>query len=305
MGRGRRARGRDVTGILLLDKPMGRSSNAALQEVKRLFNARKAGHTGSLDPLATGLLPICFGHATKLSGYLLDADKAYQVRARLGERTDTADAEGAVIETAAVPSLNKQDIHTVLSGFMGEQEQLPPMYSALKHQGKRLYEIARAGEEVERKPRRIQIYDLQLVSHSNDELEMTVRCSKGTYIRTLVEDVAQALGTVAHVAELRRTQVGGFHAEHMLDLPSLEQLAGHGETALDAKLLPMSEALSHWPAVELDADSSFYFQRGQAVQVANTPSTGLLRAHGQGGELLGIAEIDTHGRVAPKRLLKT
>ncbi|MGB1580547.1 MAG: tRNA pseudouridine(55) synthase TruB, partial [Nevskiales bacterium] len=233
MGRGRRARGRNISGILLLDKPIGRSSNAALQEVKRLFDARKAGHTGSLDPLATGLLPICFGHATKLSGYLLDADKAYWVKARLGERTDTADAEGEVIERLPVPDLSSRSVLDVLGSFLGEQEQLPPMYSALKHEGKRLYELARAGEEVERKKRRINIYDLQLLSAQADELVMSVRCSKGTYIRTLVEDIAQALGTVGHVAALRHTAVGAFTGEQMIDLPNLHALAEAGVDALD------------------------------------------------------------------------
>ena len=304
MGRGRRQRGRNLTGILLLDKPKGHSSNAALQAVKRLFDARKAGHTGSLDPLATGLLPICFGHATKLSGYLLDADKSYWVRAQLGERTDTADAEGEVIETADIPSLSEAGIQRVLEDFLGEQDQLPPMYSALKHQGKRLYELARAGEEVERKPRRIYIHELELLGLSADSLEMRMRCSKGTYVRTLVEDVAQALGTVAHVAELRRTAVGPFESSDMVDLERLQAMAEEGMEALDDLLLPMSQALGHWPAVSLDADSSYYFMRGQPVQVANAPTEGLLRVNDQHEVFIGVGEIDDRGRVAPRRLLR-
>lgn len=307
MGRGRRARGRNLTGILLLDKPIGCSSNAALQTVKRLYDARKAGHTGSLDPLATGLLPICFGHATKLSGYLLDADKSYWVRAKLGERTSTADAEGEIVESKAVPTLDEQGVNTVLAGFLGDQEQLPPMYSAVKHQGKRLYELARAGEEVERKPRSIRVHELELLSIDGDILEMRMRCSKGTYVRTLVEDIATALGTVAHVSALRRTAVGPFSGEDMISMEQLQALAKQEEgaqAALDKLLLPLSSALDHWPAVSLDANSSYYVQRGQAVQVAHAPTEGLVRIHDQDAEFIGVGEILDDGKVAPRRLLR-
>lgn len=307
MGRGRRPRGRNLTGILLLDKPLGRSSNAALQEVKRLYDARKAGHTGSLDPLATGLLPICFGQATKLSGYLLDADKAYWVRARLGERTITADAEGEIIEIQPVPRLDEQGVKKVLAGFVGSQEQLPPMYSAIKHQGKRLYELARAGQEVERKLRRITVHELELLAIEGNELIFTLRCSKGTYVRSLVEDMAAALGTVAHVSGLRRTAVGPFKGEEMVDMGQLQALADQGDdahTALDALLLPLTSALTHWPAVRLDADSSYYLQRGQAVQVPNAPTQGSVRIYDQRDSFLGVGEVTDDGKVAPKRLLK-
>lgn len=304
MGRGRRARGRNISGILLLDKPAGHSSNAALQTVKRLFDARKAGHTGSLDPLATGLLPVCFGQATKLSAYLLDADKAYWVRGRLGERTDTADAEGEVIETCDVPALEAAGIEAVLGALIGEQQQLPPMYSAVKHQGKRLYELARDGQEVERKPRKITLHELKLVSFSDHEIELEIRCSKGTYVRTLIEDIAHKLGTVAHVTALRRTAVGPFSQRYMLDLKQLEALAQQGQEALDESLLPLSAALEHWPAVHLDADSSFYIRRGQPVQVSGAPSQGRVRIHEPSGVLIGVGEIEDDGKVALRRLLK-
>lgn len=307
MGRARRARGRNLTGILLLDKPIGCSSNAALQTVKRLYDARKAGHTGSLDPLATGLLPICFGHATKLSGYLLDADKSYWVRAKMGERTSTADAEGEIVESQAVPALDEQSVNTALADFLGEQEQLPPMYSAVKHQGKRLYELARAGEEVERKPRSIRVHELELLSIDGEILEMRMRCSKGTYVRTLVEDIATALGTVAHVAALRRTAVGPFSGEDMISMEQLQALAEleeGGQPALDRLLLPLSSALGHWPVVSLDADSSYYVKRGQAVQVPNAPTEGMVRIHDQDAEFIGVGEILDDGKVAPRRLLR-
>lgn len=304
MGRGRRARGRNLTGILLLDKPIGCSSNAALQSVKRLYDARKAGHTGSLDPLASGLLPICFGHATKLSGYLLDADKTYWVRAKLGERTDTADAEGVVTESRPVPELGDPMIEAVLQGFLGEQTQLPPMYSAVKHKGKRLYELARAGEVVERKPRTIIVHELKLCRHEGIELELEMRCSKGTYVRTLVEDIAEKLGTVAHVIALRRTAVGPFKAEAMVDLPRLEALAESAPETLDDLLLPMSSALGHWAEVQLDPDSSYYLQRGQAVQVSGAPTEGMVRIYDHARQFLGVGEIQDDGLVAPRRLMK-
>ncbi len=301
---GRRHKGRAVHGILLLDKDAGLSSNQALQRVKRLFGAAKAGHTGSLDPLATGMLPICLGEATKLSGHLLDADKTYEVELRLGQATDTADADGRIISESDCSQVDQAAVESVLPRFMGEIEQIPPMYSAVKHEGQRLYKIARQGGEVERKPRRITIHGLQLLDFKLPHLRMRVDCSKGTYIRTLVEDLAAALGTHAHVTALRRIRLGPFSTA-MTAEPALAALAQEqGQTGLDALLLPPQAALAGWPQVSLDADSSFYFRRGQAVQVRGAPGKGQLAVFGPDDVLLGLAEIDDDGRVAPRRLLE-
>ncbi|MGD8828931.1 MAG: tRNA pseudouridine(55) synthase TruB [Gammaproteobacteria bacterium] len=300
----RRSSRRAVHGMLLLDKPTGLTSNRALQIVKRLFQARKAGHTGSLDPLATGLLPLCFGEATKLSGYLLDADKRYRVTCRLGSRTDTADAEGQVVATAAVPALDRHAVESVLSGFLGEQDQVPPMYSALKQGGRRLYEMAREGIEVERKPRRIVIHDLALLGVSGDALELNVACSKGTYIRTLVEDIARALGTEGHVAALRRTGAGPYGEDQMISLAELEAAAEQGGAeALDRFLRPLDSALGHWPAVNLTPDTAYYLRRGQAVMVPRAPAGGWVRVYEGERDFLGLGEILDDGRVAPRRLM--
>jgi len=294
---------RDVHGVLLLDKPTGLTSNEALQKAKRLFAANKAGHTGSLDPLASGMLPLCFGEATKVSGFLLDADKRYAVTCKLGQRTATADAEGEVTATAAVPVLNSASIEKALSLFRGEIQQIPPMYSALHHQGQRLYDLAREGIEVERESRPVTIHELTLAGYTADTLSLDVRCSKGTYIRTLVEDVAQALGTLAHVTVLRRLSVGPFGTDSvMYTLEVLEASKLEGTEALDALLLPVDYAVLHWPKAELLGDTAWYFTRGQAVLVAGTPASGLLRVYGE-GRFLGVGEILEDGRLAPKRLM--
>jgi tRNA pseudouridine55 synthase len=306
---GRRARGREVNGILILDKPPGLTSNGALQRVRRVFDARKGGHTGSLDPLATGTLPICLGEATKLSAYLLDADKTYEVVVCLGARTDTADSDGKVTETTPVPALDRATVEAALLKFRGAIEQIPPMYSALKHQGKRLYELARKGEEVVRQPRVITIHELRLDSLSETELAITVRCSKGTYVRTLAEDLAEALGTLGHVAALRRTTAGPFGPDGMLTLEALEQIAegaaDGGFAELDALLLPMDQALRDWPEVELDQDSAWYLRRGQPVMVAGAPTEGQLRIYGPEHMFLGLGEVLPDGRISPRRLLRT
>ena len=300
----RRRKGRAIDGVLLLDKDGGLSSNHALQRVRRLFDAQKAGHTGSLDPLATGMLPVCLGEATKVSGFLLDADKHYRVTARLGQRTATADADGEVIETADIPRLEEEDVRAVLATFVGAIEQVPPMYSALKHQGRRLYELARKGEEVERLPRRIRIFALELEALSVDSFTMTVRCSKGTYVRTLVEDVAAKLGTLAHVTVLRRLGLGPYEKRSMYTLDELEaKLADGGQAALDELLLPVDSAVADWPVVRLDEDMSFYVRRGQAVQVPRAPTEGRVRLYSDNGEFIGIGEVSDDGRIAPKRLL--
>lgn len=300
--RGGRKKGRAIDGVLLLDKPIGLTSNQALQRVKRLFDARKAGHTGSLDPLASGLLPICLGQATKVSGFLLNAGKRYQVVARLGQRTDTGDADGQVIEERPVPALDRGLVKRVLARFEGSQTQVPPMYSAIKHQGQRLYKLARQGIEIERQPREIEIHGLELLSLEADALELEVACSKGTYVRTLVEDIARALGTVAHVIVLRRLGVGPYAEGRMYKLEELEALAEQGMERLDELLLPVDSALDHWPSVELGADSAYYLMQGQAVMAPGAPSSGKVRLYDEGHGFLGIGEVKLDGRVAPTRL---
>lgn len=302
MGR-RRNKGRNVNGFLLLDKPFGVTSNKALQQVKQLFKAQKAGHTGSLDPLATGLLPLCFGAATKISAFLLDADKRYRVTVKLGETTTTADAEGEIMETCSYDHVTEQLVMETLPRFTGEIQQIPPMYSALKHQGKRLYELAREGKEVVREPREITIYSLELVSFDLPELVLEVHCTKGTYVRTLAEDIGAALQCGGHVSALRRTAVGCHDSDHMVTMEDLEAAAEQGFSALDALLKPVDYALSDWPAVNLDESSSFYLKQGQAVQVPKAPTEGWVRVYGMNDKFLGLGQIDDHGRVAPKRLM--
>lgn len=300
---GRRKKGRPVSGILLLDKSTGVTSNFALQQVRRLFDAAKAGHTGSLDPLAEGMLPICFGEATKLSGYLLDANKTYEARIRLGQKTDTGDADGEVIQEAAVPTMSEDDWRTAAAAFLGETEQVPPMYSAVKHQGKRLYELARAGEEVEREARPITVHEFELLSLDGDSASWRIRCSKGTYVRTLLEDLAESKGTLAHVTALRRVAVGPFAGE-MHSFESLAERATEGPAALDALLLPPSAALDGWPRVEMDRDAMFYFRRGQPIQIPRAPTEGQVAVFGPAEQLIGVGEILDDGRVGPRRLLE-
>lgn len=302
-GRRQKQTGRKVDGILLLDKPSGLTSNAALQEVKSLFKARKAGHTGSLDPLATGMLPICLGEATKVSSFLLDADKYYRMTCRLGEKTNTADAEGEVIETAPVPDLNRGLVEEVLDRFTGQIEQIPPMYSALKHNGERLYKLAREGKEVERKPRAVTIHELTLLSLGADTCELEIRCSKGTYVRTLAEDIAEALGTLAHVTVLRRLGVGPFNdVDQMITMDDLKKMAESGLSTLDERLLPIESALTVWPGVQVSSNEAFYVRQGQAVQVPHAPTSGWVRIYEDGEQFLGMGQIQDDGKVAPKRL---
>jgi tRNA pseudouridine55 synthase len=297
---------RNVNGVLLLDKPLGLTSNKALQIVKRLFRARKAGHTGSLDPLATGMLPICFGEATKMSAFLLDADKSYWVRVKLGETTNTGDADGEVVETRSVPALTTTDVEAALEPFRGEISQIPPMYSALRHQGKRLYELARQGEEVERQPRQVTIHELTLEHLSTTELELTLCCSKGTYVRTLVEDLGTRLGCGAHVTALRRTHVGPFGPDaELVTLDSIRDQAQESAEGLDALLLPIESTIGHWPEVRLSADAAYYLKMGQAVVVPRAPTHGWVRLYAGEGQFLGAGEILDDGRVAPRRLLRS
>lgn len=299
----RRNKGRNINGILLLDKPVGITSNLALQKVKRLFNASKAGHTGSLDPLASGLLPICLGEATKVSGYLLDSDKTYLGTIKLGERTNTADAEGDVIETRPVEGIDEAKIRAVLAQFVGQQEQVPPMHSAIKQNGQPLYKLAHQGIEVERKSRKITIFSLELQRFADNELEIKVHCSKGTYIRTLAEDIGEALGCGAHLSSLRRIKSGPFDMEYVVTLPELEKLTSDGFEALDELLLPIETALSDWPGVNLSEHTAYYLRQGQPVQVPQAPSSGWVKIFAEDHQFLGIGQIQADGRVAPKRLI--
>ncbi|VAW80741.1 tRNA pseudouridine(55) synthase [hydrothermal vent metagenome] len=304
MGR-RHARGRDVNGILLLDKPSGITSNEALQQVKRLYYAKKAGHTGSLDPLASGVLPICMGEATKVSAFLLDADKRYQVRCQLGVKTATADAEGEVLETRPVISYSSNLLETVFDEFRGDIEQIPPMYSALKHEGQRLYKLARQGVEVEREARPVSIFELILTGQGDDWIDIDVHCSKGTYVRTIVEDIGERLGCGAHVSALRRNAVGPYAEDKLVTMEQLKDLKANDMPAMDELLLPIETALTQWPGVELSTDASFYLQQGQPVLVPHAPTSGWVRLYAGNRIFLGMGEILDDGRVAPRRLMKS
>ena len=299
----RRAPRRDVHGIVLLDKPIGMTSNAALQRVKRAYAARKAGHTGSLDPLAGGLLPICLGEATKVSAFLLDANKRYTVTAKLGARTATGDADGEVTATGGPQRLERATIEQALARFRGPIQQVPPMYSALKHKGKRLYELAREGIEVERAPRPVTIHRLELLEvHDTGSIVLDVACSKGTYIRTLVEDIAAAEGALAHVTALRRTEVGPFSVDDgLVTLPDLEDGDGAGR---EAALRPLDQALADWPRVRLGRESAWYLQQGQPVTVPRAPDSGLVRIYGENAAFIGMGEVLDDGRIAPRRLFR-
>ena len=293
-----------MNGLLLLNKPAGITSNQALQKVKRLLRAKKAGHTGSLDPAATGMLPLCFGEATKVCAYLLEADKTYRVTARLGEATDTGDGDGEIMETAAVPDLDRRGWEKILAEFCGEIEQVPPMYSALKKDGKRLYELARKGQVVEREARRVRIHDLSLLEISGTRLVFRVHCSKGTYVRTLVEDIAKVAGTVAYTARLHRETVGDFQAEDMLDLPGAERVAEAGPEALRARLLPADTALSSWPDCHIPRDEAERFCGGQALAVAGAGAEELVRVYAGEEHFLGVGELGSDGMLAPRRIFR-
>lgn len=290
-----------VDGLLLLNKPAGMTSNQALQKVKRLLNARKGGHTGSLDPAATGMLPLCFGEATKVCAYLLDADKTYRVTARLGESTDTGDGDGEIIGSAPLPELDRDGWEALLANFLGEIQQIPPMYSALKKDGKRLYELARKGQTVEREPRPVRIHEIELLEASGTRLVLRVRCSKGTYIRTLVEDIAKAAGTVAYTARLHRESVGDFRAEDMLDLTGAQQAADSDPEALLERLIPPDKALATWPSCKVASADEERFCGGQIVPCEGD-GAGMIRVYGADGRFLGIGDLAGDGNVAPKRI---
>lgn len=305
----RRRRGRALDGILVLDKPRGLSSNQVLQRVKRLYCVAKAGHTGSLDPLATGVLPLCFGEATKFSQYLLDADKAYESTFVLGTVTATGDAEGPVLEDRDASGITEADVVAMLKSMEGEIEQIPSMYSAIKQGGQPLYKLARQGLEVERKPRRVVIKELQLRSFrggARPEVDIYLECSKGTYVRSLAEDLGRVLGCGAFVSALRRTRAGPFCIADSLSLGALEALQNSSEQqVLDSFLLPADAALAALPLVRLSESGGFCLRQGQPVMVPNAPRDGIVRVALESGEFLGVGEILDDGRVAPRRLIVT
>lgn len=289
-----------INGILLLKKPKNMTSNGALQKVKHLFGAKKAGHTGSLDPLATGMLPICFGEATKFSQYLLESNKYYQVTIKLGVKTTTGDAEGEVIARRSADHVSAQTITALLPKFRGNIQQIPPMYSAIKHQGKPLYELARQGIEIERAPRAVTIFELQLENMQDDHVELYVHCSKGTYIRTLAEDIGDQLGCGAYVVGLHRMSVTPYENAIMYDLAELENMP---REMLRQYLLPVETSVKHLPAVHLSNSAVFYLRTGQAVRVSNAPLNGLVQLYSDETKFMGVGEILEDNRVTPRRLI--
>ena len=294
------SRGDNLSGLLLLDKPQGVTSNEALQEAKRLLNARKAGHTGSLDPIATGLLPLCFGSATKLSGFFLGADKTYWTRIRLGERTATGDSEGDVVEKKPV-TVSQDDIEKALLNFQGEFLQTPPMYSAVKMNGTPLYKLARQGIEVERSPRTVVVYTMELKSFDGLDLELELKCSRGFYVRGLAHDLGNLLKCGGHVVALRRLVVADLKIE---DAVKLAELTAVPDLAVRQKILtPIDGGLSHLPEVRLSADAAFYLCRGQAVRAHGLPNEGQVRLYAKEAGFLGIGMVTDDGRVTPRRLI--
>lgn len=296
----------DINGILLLDKPPNMTSNQALQMVKRLFNAKKAGHTGSLDPIATGMLPICFGEATKFSQFLLESDKVYDVVAKLGEETPTGDCESKVIKIHSVDGITSTQIINVIKNFLGKIKQTPPMFSAIKYQGKPLYELARQGIEIARKPREIMIYSLELMNFNDvtHQVALRVKCSKGTYIRTLIEDIGRVLGCGAHVIQLHRASVMSYHASNMQSMTSLEVTAKtQGLRGLLKYLLPLETAVEFFPAVKLSTTLVFYLRTGQPVRTQFSLNSPLVRLLTEDAKFLGIGEVMVDGRIKPKRLV--
>jgi tRNA pseudouridine55 synthase len=300
----RRAQGRDISGIIVLDKPIGESSNRSLQRVKRLFNAFKAGHTGSLDPLATGVLPLCLGEATKLSQFLLDADKRYRTTVRLGVKTASGDSQSEILETRPV-HVTRDQIEDCLPQLRGEIMQSPPMYSALKHKGEPLYKIARNGGDAVRKERKVTIFGLDLLDFRGDEVDLDIRCSKGTYVRSIADDLGEALGTGGHVTALRRLQSGPFLESQAVTIGQLEQIADvGGPESLDEFLLPSDLAVEHLPRTDMPVATADFVRHGQAVIVSSLPNAGKIRLYDEAG-FFGIGKILDDGRVTPVRLLKT
>ena len=296
---------RQISGIVLLDKGQGLSSNAALQEVKHLYEAAKAGHTGSLDPLATGVLPLCLGEATKVSQFLLNSDKAYRARIKLGVRTDSGDRDGNIVSQADASQISEREIKHELEHLMGVIQQVPPMHSAIKRDGVPLYKLARKGIEVEREAREVEIYDIGLLRTEGDEIEVEVSCSKGTYIRTLADDLGERLGCGAHISGLRRTQAGAFLEQQCVTVETLKQIKeAEGLVGLDRILVPMDRAVEQLPAVRLPSIAADSVQHGQSVLVRHLPAEGLVRLYEE-EQFIGIGVIDDDGKVAPRRLVTT
>ena len=303
VSRRRRNRGRSINGIVILDKATGLSSNAALQQVKKLYEANKAGHTGSLDPLATGVLPLCLGEATKVSQFLLNSDKRYRTKIKLGVRTDSGDKTGKVIQSIADFSVSEAGIEKELDAFRGEIEQLPPMHSALKVDGVPLYKMARKGIEIRREKRKVTIYEINLLNIAEDVIELDITCSKGTYIRTIADDLGQALGCGANIIELRRTEAGVFREEDCKDLEALSDLKVQGGLEfIDEQLIPMDQAIVELPEVNLPSVTASHLKNGQAVIVRHLPEEGLVRLYEE-EQFIGIGCIDDDGKVAPRRLI--
>ncbi len=298
-----RRRGRKIDGILLLDKPPGATSNGALQHAKRLFSAAKAGHTGSLDPLATGVLPLCFGEATKFSQFLLEANKRYLAEVTLGVLTDTGDADGKVTGGSPPGVYTDERIESVLEMFRGEIDQVPSMFSALKVNGEPLYKLARQGIEVERKSRKVTIFELDLVERRDKLLVLEIHCSKGTYIRSLAEDIGNELGCGGHVSALKRLQSGPFQLEETYTLDQLSRVRDEsGLHGLNDCLLPISAAVQDWPSVEIAEITASYLKQGQAVQIPHPPTNGWVRIFSDGA-FLGVGEVIDDGRITPRRLI--
>jgi len=285
--------------VLLLDKPIGYSSNQALQKIKLVYQAAKAGHTGTLDPLATGLLPLCFGEATKFAHFLTDADKVYIATLKFGITTNTGDAEGEVLSVKDV-NFSKMQLEQVCNQFVGVISQIPPMYSALKHEGKAMYEYARAGVEIERAARTITIHNIEINAFDQDVATITVKCSKGTYIRTLAEDIGAQLGCGAHLIGLRRTATANYQINQAITLEQFEAMSPAQRALL---LLPADSAVQHLPEIILDADSTFYLQQGQAIWQSGSVPQGLIRLYNEQHEFLGLGELQSDGKIAPKRLI--
>lgn len=293
----------DINGILLLDKPLGISSNRALQHVKNLFQARKAGHTGNLDPLATGVLPICFGEASKVTAFLLDSNKRYTCTAQLGETTTTGDKEGDILQTRDIDHQQLANIESILKQFRGNIQQIPPMFSALKHKGQPLYKLARQGIEIERKARDVTIHELNLIKQTNDTLCLDVLCSKGTYIRTLAEDIGESLGCGAHLSALRRTDVEPFDCSKLYSLEELQALADNNQ--LENTLLPIDSALIKLPQIILNDEEAKRIKNGLKVTRDNLPKSDMIRLYLENNDFIGIGRYSSDQQLAAKRLLKT
>jgi len=299
----RSRKAREINGIALLNKPLGMTSNQALQQTKKLFAAAKAGHTGSLDPLATGMLPICFGFATRLSSYLLNSEKSYTVCGELGVATETGDTEGKVILQGRKLNIGQAKITSTLELFLGDTEQIPPMYSALKHKGRRLYDLARQGINVEREARKIYISSISLIRYQWPEFVFTVSCSKGTYVRTLVQDIATRLGTCAHVRSLHRNAVQPFREEQMLGMPVFSSFAEEGLNKLDELLLPPDEAIACWPRILISDTKRVQLLRGQTVEAEPQWPRSQVRLYSSYEGLFGVGEVLVGGKLVPRKMM--